>query len=758
MINCLNLMKQTIFIALSLFFLQSLSGQSHPHIIIKKSEYDSLRQRSTQWPWSVMKTKANQTYHDINFDPDLDYYEKCSAAFKLAGAAALCYILNDSISDQYLGKVQEDVASFLHAIRIEKESTRFPERHGFSVGPSHAAFMAYITLDIMYEEMDPMVRSAIENDCDYIAANHHSAWLASKYSIEAIKELYHHGISKDFIEKKNLYRDYLKGSISDDGVYTTGPGYSVSRLFTDGRSQKKVFMDVVEYHGFNEFYSNPKFRNLHEWIYGYAFTPFNRTYTFADSPPIKSLDAWSIAALRSSRFSNSAQGYAAWHMGALSDTGIIGNILHFILCDHIPKPPQKPQSRIFPNGGAWLLDSNYHRESLAGVLWNINTENESHSHRDANSINIVGFGDHILRNSGYDGWNLPDDSTWNWIHSTAASSNTVSFGTYNHADFRGGGITEGITGYSLEYASGNSGPSLINGSHERNLLFVKPEENIPGYFVLFDEVFLRGKVKQAHLYLHPNSKVGPVVLDTDQVYDWTINSCYTDNDIKAMIYLGSEPLKTEIKEGYLASYLPCDRFIGKYMKCTYEPGISGIQTISTLIYPYLAGNRTPSFSRISGSGYSGTQLIFNEELSDYTFTSEGSANSDESAEAIYQELAFRAKSVYIRKVNKNILNYFARKGTKVLFEGSNPYGFVSKDPVSLVCTGKTGQIISEGTTISIFYPGIQHIILDNRMADVIEKDNDWLKIFVPAGTFHFQIGSPHSVSIQNSEIIGGRGH
>ena len=145
-----------------------------------------------------------------------------------------------------------------------------------------------------------------------------------------------------------------------------------------------------------------------------------------------------------------------------------------------------------------MLDSSYHEESLAGVLWNINTKNESHCHRDANSINIVGFGDHILRNSGYDGWNEPDDSTWKWIHSTAASSNTISLGNYNHADFRGDGITEGITGYNLEYASGNSGPSIKNGSHIRNLLFVKPEESVPGNFVLFDEVSVGANIRQDH--------------------------------------------------------------------------------------------------------------------------------------------------------------------------------------------------------------------------------------------------------------------
>jgi hypothetical protein len=187
------------------------------------------------------------------------------------------------------------------------------------------------------------------------------------------------------------------------------------------------------------------------------------------------------------------------------------------------------------------------------------------------------------------------------------------------------------------------------------------------------------------------------------------------------------------------------------MDCTYEPGTSGNRTVNTLIYPYLAGNDTPSFTRISGPGYSGTKLFFNDQLSDYTFSSE------ESDEANFQELSFSAKSVYIRKVNNNILNYFARKGTKVLFEGSNRYGFESEDPVSLVCTRKTGQIISEGTTISIFYPEIEQIMLDSHIAKVIEKGSDWLRIYMPSGNHHFQIGSSHTVKIPNSEITGSIG-
>jgi len=324
-------MRQTILILLNLFFLQYLSGQNHPYIITKTAEYDSLRQKAALWPWSEMKNEALETFRATNYEPESSYGGKCSDVFDLAGAAALCYILDESDRAEYVGKVQDDLADLLYDIRIGKEYANEPDNHSFSVTPSHAAFMAYITLDIMYDEMEPGIRSLMESNCDYIASNHRSSWLASKYSIEAMMELYHHGVSNSFIEKKNLYKDYLLSDISADGVYTTGPGYTTSRLFMDGRAQKKIFMDVAEYQGFNEFYSDPKFRNLHEWIYGYAFTPFNRSYTFGDSPPTKSLYAWSAATLRATRFSDVAQQYGAWHLPPYSDPEIIGNVLHYIL-------------------------------------------------------------------------------------------------------------------------------------------------------------------------------------------------------------------------------------------------------------------------------------------------------------------------------------------------------------------------------------------------------------------------------------------
>lgn len=743
-------LKKLSFILLGFFIIESLHAQSHPYIIIKESEYDSLRNRSAEWPWSEMKIQAEKKAMSINYDPELNLWGKCNATFYLAGAAALAYILDTTNSMDYLKRAEIVVAKFINDIRTEKETTSTPTQHKFSVVTAHASFMVYIMMDIMYKDLNPAIRISMEQDCDFIASNHHSSWMTSKYSIEAMMELYHNGITDAFIDKKDLYKDYLLSLTSEDGSFTTGPGYTSSRLYKDERSQKKLFMDIAEYQGFNEFYSHPKLRDLHEWIFGYAYTPFNRTYTFGDSSPTISLNAWTAPALRLSRFSPKAQQYAAWHLGSYTDHDIIGNILHYILCDHIPLPYLKPQSRIFKNGGAWLLDSNYHKESLTAVLWNINTINSSHSHRDANSINICGFGDYIIRNSGYDGWGLPDESTWNWIHTMAASSNTITINQWNHSDFRGGGITEGITGYSLEYASGNSGSSITTGMHDRNLLFVKPEEGLPGYFVLFDEVTLWNPAYQIQMHIHPNSDTPPVIRDDGQVYDWIIKKCYTNNDVRVRICLGSNPVDSEIKDSYFASDYSCSRFIGKYMLNTYEPDNTGNLTITTLIYPFLGEQYTPFFNRIKGINCSGTEFRFNGELTDYTFKSETSS------EGIYQGIRFIANAVYFRVVNDDVLNYFARKGTKVDYQSHNRFGFESESPVTIICTGKTGNIISDSTNVILYYPLINNIILDGIPAEVIEQGSGWKKIFVPKGNHHFQIESTFSVRIQNSEITSDR--
>ena len=67
---------------------------SHPHMIVTESEYAGLQARATQWPWSVMKTKAIDDATHLTYNPAESYQTKCYRAQDIASSCALAYILD----------------------------------------------------------------------------------------------------------------------------------------------------------------------------------------------------------------------------------------------------------------------------------------------------------------------------------------------------------------------------------------------------------------------------------------------------------------------------------------------------------------------------------------------------------------------------------------------------------------------------------------------------------------------------------------
>lgn len=704
--------------------------QDRPFIVVKESEYEMLRERSDRMPWSAMKANAVDVMESFRYQGSQSVADQANDVFEFAGALALVAVLEPDRKPEIAARMGAEILDLLRNIKNAQDDNPNSNDHNQSVKPAQAAFMAYILLDIMYDGIDPDLLAELEGLCDFIMDHHHpSSWAASRTAGKGMMALYHSGPESDtFKQQAQEYYDYLASSATPDGVYTTGPGYSYSRLYMDNRIHKKVFMDVCEYNGFNEFYDNPKFSNMYEWIFGYVVTPFNRTYTFGDSPPTKSLNSWDASALRANRFSADAQAYAAWVIGEVDEDDLDGNIIHYVFTDGMPVAAKKPDSRVFENGGAWFLQDVESNTALAGVLWNLYTDNETHSHYDANAIHIAGFGEHLLRNSGYDGWGKPTEQLWKWIRRTAESSNTLLIDHSNHISFRGRGISDYILGEPVEYAFGNSGAAIPIGVHNRHFYYVQHDGNLPGYFFLYDEARPFFKDRPYSVVLHPSSDKDPEVFDESGRYRFSIKKC--DNpfeDIYLDIVQVTRPDTVEIRSGYLASYDKCSRFYGKYLYSTYPGANNEWKGAATILFPLQSKMNESEFTNLSTDQYDLTHTGLRDEVNDFIMVPKVNE------EVVYGDVTAQGKLAYWREYPDGRRNISLNSGTKLMLKDG--YGITSDTPVSFVMGEQSGTIISKGANVTFMAAGLSALQIDDQDAAGVEYGEGEATLFLEEGKY-----------------------
>jgi len=183
------------------------------------------------------------------------------------------------------------------------------------------------------------------------------------------------------------------------------------------------------------------------------------------------------------------------------------------------------------------------------------TANDGHGHKEVNAINLCAFGEHVIRNSGYTGAGrgaLGYD--YNYINNTSVSGNTVLINNTDHTLKYGAGIVEGFTSNKFDYARGDSGSALPNGKHYRNLVFIHPQDNKNGYWLLYDETIANIPGDSVNVALHPNSNDTNPVITPNKEYKWKIGP-FRDNlaqNVYITIFLGTSPNSVSIKDGLLA--------------------------------------------------------------------------------------------------------------------------------------------------------------------------------------------------------------
>jgi hypothetical protein len=727
--------SKPVILCLAILFLSFLHlfAIDHPHIIVRKSDYDSLQAKARTFPWSSIKAKAKNVALNLDINGNESLGKLCTRVHDMASALALTYILEPESRPAIVAKTETQLLD-----AIDKISTLKGDEtdHGHNVAPAHAAFMMYLLLDILYDDLDFISRYVIEAACDAIATGHTSSWFSSAYAIKGMRVLYHKGPVQQFEYYKDLYKDYILDLTTEDGVYTTGPGYTKSRLFMDNRMQKKIFMDICEYQGYHEFYSNAKLQRLTEWVMGYTMTPFNRSFTFGDTPPTKSLNEWSVAALRAKRFTRRAQAFASYQLGPLTEQNTTGGLLHYLLCDSLPVLPERPRSNAFPNGGAWFFEDSDSDRALAGALWNSDTENKSHNHFDVNAIHVAAYGEHVLRNSGYSGSGKPDPGRWTWLHYTAESSNTLMLSHKNHQSWRGGGVSDPLFDNVMDYACGNSGNALVLATHQRNFIYIKPHSGVsPGYFITIDDVqagFIWSKTEPVSIAWHPNSRSMPEVSSDHTEYRWPIQGCnYSGHPVGVSLFLATPCKELDMRTGYLGSYSDCSAFDAPYLYATYELENSHA-CIVTGIFPYDDTQPVPHPRRLLLENGQGMIVEHKQGIEDIVLSAPHPSTLQ------YDSIDAHGLSALWRQLDQSVEWFFLRQGTSFLYNDSRE-GIVAEHPLTMISRASHGQFITPSNRITFYQPAIKSISLQGLATRVVDYGENWMTIKVDSGHYEYTL-------------------
>ena len=64
---------------------------------------------------------------------------------------------------------------------------------------------------------------------------------------------------------------------------------------------------------------------------------------------------------------------------------------------------------------------------------------------------------------------------------------------------------------------------------------------------------------------------------------------------------------------------------------------------------------------------------------------------------------------------------------------------------SAIPSGMHGVISSKGTKVTLYYPEITSVKLNEKAVEVMASDRGWVQIQVPSGTFRIDIVSSHTL-------------
>jgi hypothetical protein len=714
----------------------------HPFLIVNEDMYADLREKANHSPWKEMKEDAQRIFaqeYDSTFE-DVD--DKAIRIRDIISAGTLLWILEPDSQEIY----QDKIVSTLYRFNDVMDSRGDPPKYWDSNVPlACAAFNAFITLDVLYNYIPVADRDSIESlYFNFLENQRSTAWKESYYSSLGIYYLYMDD-SENFNKFKSKYRRELELHLTGSGIFTGGTGYSTSRFLKDEREQKFMFMDVLEFTGEDNYYDDPLFQDFHEWLFAHNFNTYGSIYIFGDAKlgtSIRTRLEQSPGTWRVNRFSPLAAQYAAWHVQGKTPEG---RLLCYLAVDSLTTPARPDFSKIYPDGGAWFVHNPSNEEHVSGVLWNPESYTD-HAHKEVNAIHLSAYGEDLVVNSGYSNWgNGALGFSWNYIHDRAKSSNTVLIDNQDHKSKTGHGINNGfIIDNTLGFATGEAGPALSNGEHQRTLQMIYPGDETPGYWVLFDEVKAFDPSKETQVLLHPRS-ADVTTLTENQFYTWNVKR-WSEHGAEVSIFLATPPKKVELIDGVQAD--KSNSILTKVLKSTYETDETGNKNILTLTFPSDTMHKMPEIKPVTGNDYSGAEIEMNERITDFHIQSVPGVN----APAKVGE--FNGKYLFQRTVHDSV-QFISGIDITSYMQGDGVYkkGFFCENPVQIFLENKSGKIQSDYGDITFYYPGIEQVLLNGEVVTPVDDGINSIKVTVPSGTFDFDFsatGIPEEDTLINS--------
>ena len=746
------------------------AAEEHPFLLVRRTDYPALQALAQVEPGKGMRARAialaggssgSSDVASLVYDPLADSSIRSALLADIFSTTALAYLLDEPGRSAYRNRIIEHLRYWDPAIPGNLTLELGNDSETLATAQAGAFFNATLALDLIHDELgsDELARIHALLDAGPARYFDHSSNLKAAAPAARGAWARYRGDRFTFEKNKDDFLRDIFSAITPDGVFADGPGHAFTRWTRLNREPTSSFGDILTHLAeYADGDSETRLTLFQEWLFGYATTPSGIPWAIGDTSPggIKAPAGETVyppvvvdgapkfyGFERAARFPPLASRYAARFNLVAPPASRLTSYLNLARpSDAAPNPASAP-SRIFPDGGAYLRETRNTPQALAGVLSNLKTPS-AHAHKEVNSIHLAGYGQLLLRGSGYNGWDTPAlDFSWDYINRRAVSGNTALIdyeplrddappqrpsALNDHRDSGGGsdgkagGGVRGFTTRSLDFSSGDSGKALPNGRHRRDFIFVHPRDAAPGYFVVFDQLQAIPGSKLANVVWHPNSATPPVITAPEKEYSWQV----TPKASTALtLFLATPPAGLDLYDGVLASW--GGGFVGKYLFTRYPLDPEGRRQIVTLLYPSDTARPKATFARVSAPGYTGASVsAIGGRIID-TVLELNSATTVTLPDGV----KLQAASAVSRRLEGRHTFVFAREA-RSFRDGA--YGFTSSAPVTVFLDERGGHIDSLGSIVRIHRPDLSEVIVDGVTIPLTTTGPGWIEFAVPSGS------------------------